>query len=705
MNPLITIQIFLDNFFESERHRLLNLVPVALGVGICLYFNMDREPPPWLGLVGLSLSVVLLLGYIVFTKHKTWNGSAASEENRENAENLDIEESFRYPRYLANCVIYGLLFVSLGFLISQIRTINVNTFMLSEEIKDPITFVATVDSCEKTERGLKFLVSNAGRKYNDAANAICQKLNKVHLIWIGEKARKSSEEYVPGVRVLFRAVLSPIGAQAFPEAYDFRKQQYFKGVSARGFVVKPPKILFQCPQATIKMYIEQIRYKINVIIDSCLKNKDVAAIAKALTTGSIGGITKNIREEFSNSGIAHVLAISGLHIGIIGFFIFFIFRLLLCCIPVVSRFIDVKKVAAVLSWFAVLVYLQISGCSVSSVRAFIMYSVVVVAILLNRTAFTMRSVALAATVIMLSTPEVIMFPSFQMSFGAVIAIISYVESSWSAPRFLRWFWEVIITTVVASVPTAIVSIAVFNQLTLNSILANIVCIPLMTFFVMPLLMLGMLLMVFGIADGVIGVAGSGIEVLIKIAETAAKLPGSHFVMHTPNDAAFGVVVASFLLFTLIQHGVRRVGLVGMACGMAMYATQPLPDVFVAPGAKAVGIRTPGDVTCFSHKGYFRAMGESWSRSVGAERRENFRSKTCNKWVKWREGKRAWEADIRGCKVMIRKSGELGKTTKEGLISNLEIVLGEEQNEAAEVIYIRPKRARREGVRRKGRRWE
>lgn len=694
MSSLITIQRFLDNFFESERHRLLNLVPVAVGVGICLYFKMDREPLLLMGVAALALSVVLLLGYITFAKYK-----ANKTKQKMDAENQDVdaEEFFRYPKYLANCFIYGLLFVSLGFLVSQIRTINVNTFMLSEEIKDPITFVATIDSCEKTERGLKFLVSNAGRKYNDAANAICQKLNKVHLIWIGEKARKSSEEYVPGARVLFRAVLSPIGAQAFPGAYDFRKQQYFKGVSARGFVVKSPKILFQCPQATIKMYVEQIRYKINAIIDSCLKNKDVAAISKALTTGSTGGITKDIREKFSNSGIAHILAISGLHIGIIGFFIFFIFRLLLCCIPVVSRFIDAKKVAAVLSWFAVLIYLQISGCSVSSVRAFIMHSVVVVAILLNRTAFTMRSVALAATLIMLSTPEVIMFPSFQMSFGAVIAIISYVESSWSAPRFLKWLWEVIITTVVASVPTAMVSIAVFNQLTLNSILANIVCIPLMTFVVMPMLMLGMLLMLFGagVAAGAIGAAGSGIEILMKIAEMAAKLPGSHFVMHTPSDAAFGVVVASFLLFTLIQHGVRRVGLAGMACGMAMYATQPLPDVFVAPGAKAVGIRTPDDVTCFSHKGYFRSMGDSWSRSVGAERRENFRSKACRKWVKWREDEGAdgddggvggaWEVDIRGRKVIIQT--DRGK------------------NKTAEVLWIERKGVRREAVKKNGRRWE
>lgn len=718
MSSLETTQRFLDSFFETEKHRLLNFTPVAIGIGICIYFRMDEEPAPFVGFALLGLSSVLLLGYSLLR-----SVLCKIFQQEEGAKHT-------YHKYLWNCIFFGFFFISLGFFVSQIRTRTVNTFMLSEGLDEPITFVATVDSCEKNERGLKFLVSNLGRKYNDSANEVCQNLNTVHLIWVGEKAREASEsmEFLedcgPGSRVLFRAVLSPVGALAFPGAYDFRKQQYFKRISARGFIIKPPKLLFKSSQSTMKMHVEQIRHKINAIIDSILRNKDAAAIAKALSTGSTSGITKDIREKFSNSGIAHILAISGLHIGIIAFFVFLIFRLLLCSIPLLSRFLNSKKYAAMISWGVVFLYLQISGCSVSSVRAFIMHSVVVLAILLDRTAFTMRSVALAATIIMLSMPEVIMFPSFQMSFGAVIAIISYVESSWSKPRFLKWLLEVVITTVLASVPTAIISVAVFNQLTLNSVLANIICIPLMTFFVMPLLMLGMFMMLFGVSGPVIGAAGKGIEILIKIAELASQLPGSHFVMHTPTDLIFGIVVVSFLIFTMIQHSLRRIGLLGMLIGATMYSAQPLSDVFVAPMAKAVGIRTPDGVTCFSHKGYFRDMGESWSKSVGAEKRENFRSKACSKWVKKLDEDGCWEALVRGKKLLIfensefykKKFGDKEESTDAARKADLgrkdlEIVIGEGVNganginESGELVYFEPRRFRIEHVKKRGRMWE
>lgn len=711
MISLETIQSFLDNFFEAEKHRLLNFVPVAIGIGICLYFRWDSEPSLWVGIAAVVLSLVLFLCYIFILKTKY---EAFLCENSQHT----------YHKYLFNCIFLGFFFISLGFFVSQVRTRSVNTFMLSESTKNPITFVATIDSCERTERGLKFLVSNLGRKYDDAENAICQKLNKVHLSWMGEKARNLSNSkqfvdyYAPGSRVLFKAVLSPIGAQAFPGAYDFRKQQYFKGISARGFVVKPPKFLFECPKSTINMHLEQIRHKINATIDTQLKNnEDVAAVAKALTTGSTSGVTKSIREQFSNSGIAHILAISGLHIGIIAFFVFLIFRLLLCCIPLLPRFLDSKKCAAIISWGVVFFYLQISGCSVSSVRAFIMHSVVVLAILLNRTAFTMRSVALAATIVMLSMPEVIMFPSFQMSFGAVIAIISYVESSRGVPKILniKWLWEIIITTVIASVPTAIISVSVFNQLTLNSVFANIICIPLMTFFVMPLLIFGMFLMLFDISGAVIAVAGKGIELLIKIAELAAQLPGSHFVMHTPTEAIFGIFVVSFLIITLIKHNVRRIGFLGMLSGCVMYAIQPLADVFVAPMAKAVGIRVPDGVTCFSHKGYFRSMDESWSKSVGAEKRENFQSKACSKWIKKAADEGRWEANIQGRKVVIFENENEIERMEVGTARNpnkeedtekkVEIMIGKGINKAANVMYFEPKDVRIEQVEEKGRMWE
>lgn len=647
-----------DGFFEVEKHRLPNFIPVGIGIGICIYFTLDKEPHILIGWSSFIASLVLFSCYKFFSRKK--------EES----------EKLTY-KYVANFVFLGLIFISFGFLISQIRTHSVNTFMITKNVERPISFVATIDSCEKTEKGLKFIVSNIGRKYSDTVNELCKKFNKLHLIWIGEKARTAAADYIPGSQVLFRANLSPIRLQAFPGAYDFKKQQYFKGISARGFILKPPKIIRKCKQATSRVFVEQIRHSIDKIIEKYLP-RNTAIIAKALITGNTAGITKQIRSNFSNSGTAHILAISGLHIGIIGFFIFLIARLFLCCIAPISMFYDTKKIAAIISWLIVLFYLQISGCSVSSIRAFIMHTVVVIAILLDRTALTMRSVAIAATIIMIYSPEVIMFPSFQMSFGAVIAIIAYVESEFSAPQFLKWLSEVIVTTVIASIPTSIISVSVFNQLTLNSILANIVSIPLMTFYIMPMLMFALFLIPLGISQFIILLAGFGIDLLMKIAEKTAQLPGSFFVMPTPTSVVFGTIAVSFLLLTLIHHKIRFIGLGGIFCGIILYFMQPTADIFIAPNTKVIGIRID-NTSCFSHLGYFRSMSDSWSRSIGIEKRNNFKSNACQKYIK-KIGKNTYEADIKGRKIIVTNN-------KNTYPNNTTFILNKGTNKFTEVIYL------------------
>lgn len=633
-----------------------------MGIGICTYFSLENEPSFAINIAIFALTLTICVGILRYEQKKM----------------LDI-----YPmQYAVNFCFGAAITITLGFLVAQIRTISVNTYMIHENQPKPISFVATIKSCEKTDKGLKFIVSKAKRKYYDTDNELCKKFSNLHLNWAGETARESVGMYIPGSQWLFRAILSPIRPKAFFGAYDFRKQQFFKGISARGFILKAPKLIKESKQPTIHQFIEQLRYYINKTIENYLP-KDVAAIVKALITGNTSGITKQIRANFSNSGTAHILAISGLHIGIIGFFVFGLIRLLLCCITRISMFYDVKKIAAVVSWFAVLFYLQISGCSVSSVRAFIMHSIIILAILCDRQPFTMRSIAIAATLIMLYSPEVIMFPSFQMSFGAVIAIIAYVESGFGMPSFLRWLSEVVVVTILASIPTSIISISVFNQLTLNSIFANIICIPLMTFFIMPILLLSLPLMPFDFVQWPLSLAGLGIEALMKIAERISQLPGSFLAMPTPTPFVFGTIVVSYLIFTMIQHRIRLLGAVGMIVSVILYIQQPLPDLFIAPNGKNVGIRTP-ECVCFSDLRYFRSMTRTWSKSVGLKPYANFRSKMCRKYVEWL-GDDTYSANIHGTRLNITKN----KITAE--LNGSSHTINRKSNTSTELFYFNPLR--------------
>ena len=632
---------FFEDFFESEKHHFLNFFPVGLGLGIISYFSLTSEPNFYvnLGIFSILLAVVFF-----------------------------IKSNIKF-------LVYALLSIAIGFLVAQLRTISVNTYMLEKNFEKPIYLEGTINTFEKTYNGSKFVVENIDCRKD-------QNLKKVQLTWRGKKAQESDIDYMPGTRVLFCAILSPIYDQAFPGAYDFRKQQYFKGISARGFVVKTPKILKNSEDSSPHIFIEKVRHKIDQQIENFLTGSS-AAIAKALITGNTSGISKDIRANFANSGIAHILAISGLHIGIIGFFIFWLFRIVFCCIPKISMYYDVKKISAIISWLVVLMYLYISGRSVPSIRAFFMHTLIIIAILLDRTAFTMRSVAIAATLIMVFTPEVILFPSFQMSFSAVIAIVAFFENRRSASGWFEKLRDTIATTVVASMATTLFSINSFNQLTLNSILANLVAVPLMTFFIMPFAIFGLFAMIFGFAQYPIIGMGLGIDTLEKIAEKAAQLPGSYIVMPTPSTLVLTVFVFSGLLITLIHHKVRNFGWIGVGIGLLCYYLQPIPDIFIAPHAKTVGIRVNG-LACFSSLRYFRSMCKMWAQSTGCQESVNLKSKKCCEFVK-KINDNIYIVDVKGKNVAL--VFEKTESVPQHLDAFMIFHLNHEKNEDAEQIFM------------------
>ena len=576
---------FVENFCESEKFRLVNFIPVCLGTGICWYFCLDNEPSMFLS-IGMFISALMIL---LFTKTK---------------------------------ISWGVFFIAFGFFLAQLRTISIDTRLLKEESKEPISFFATVETCNHTEKGLNFIVKDVSSLDVD----------KLFLIWRGTKALNTKQDYAPGDRVSFFSILSPLSNQAFPEHYDFKKQQYFNHISARGFIVSEPRKVHSAKtDSSLSTQIEKIRHKINKQIDENIE-KNSAAVAKAIITGTKSAIPQKIREAFIKSGTAHILAISGLHIGIIGFFIFLLFRWILCCIPLISMYYNVKKIAAVFSFIGVFAYYLLSGCSVSSLRALIMHGIIIAGILIDRRALTMRSVAIAAMIILLISPEVIMFPSFQLSFSAVIAIIAFYEHHWHESSAIRMLFNVIITTVIASLATSIFSVFVFNQLTLNSIFANIFAIPLMTFFIMPAAVLSLAFLFFGISFP-LNILSFGIDLLLKLISFSATLPGSLFVMPEPSPTTMTIVIFSALIFTLIHHKIRMLGVVGIFVGIFCYFTEERPKIVISPNAKAFGVKVSDDLVCFNHCGYFRGMLEAWTKSVGCSCRENFKSKSCRKFVK------------------------------------------------------------------------
>ena len=140
-----------------------------------------------------------------------------------------------------------------------------------------------------------------------------------------------------------------------------------------------------------------------------------------------------------DSGLTHILSISGLHMAIMAGTVFWLARALLALVPRLALRYPIKKWAAAAALAAATFYLALSGAAVPTVRSWIMMSIVLIAVMLDRPALTMRNVALAALAILIVAPESLFDPSFEMSFAAVVGLVALYE--WLSKRRPRRAWR------------------------------------------------------------------------------------------------------------------------------------------------------------------------------------------------------------------------------------------------------------------------
>src|SRR5438552_1996856 len=151
-------------------------------------------------------------------------------------------------------------------------------------------------------------------------------------------------------------------------------------------------------------------------------------VASALITGKRGAIVEEVKQAFRESGLQHLLAIAGLHLGLVGGFVFFAVRGGLALVPWVALRYPIKKIAAGVTLMVLTCYLLISGAAIPTERAFVMNGIVFAAILIDRLRISMRVCAIAAAVVLVMDPSILVGVSFQMSFGAVVALIAVYET-------------------------------------------------------------------------------------------------------------------------------------------------------------------------------------------------------------------------------------------------------------------------------------
>ncbi len=422
--------------------------------------------------------------------------------------------------------------------------------------------------------------------------------------WKVRMSLPGGENLTVGDRIVASARLFPLRAQSTPGDPDFSRKLYLDGIGATGFVfghkyrvtkAADPGVLQPLSQS-----IEYIRHVIMQRVDTVLSWPE-SGIAKALIVGERGDVGAKTAEDLRKSGLAHLLAISGLHMGLLSGTVFFVLRFVFAAVPAIGLQFPIKKWAAVAAMLSGIIYLGLSGASVPTQRAFVTLIIVWLALLLDRRAISLRLVAVAAFVILMIRPDAVLGPSFQLSFAAVTVLVAFYdgpgrqwfdrtgERSWLF-RVGIFFIGLIVTGILITAVTAPIIGFHFGRISMIGILSNLIAIPVMAFWVMPLIVATLVLMPFGAGALPLWLMKPGLTLLMQTAAIAAQQEwGLWYVSQFSGIFATGAMIAVAWVLIWRRNMVGWFAVIPMCIAIAGQVMYRPADMLVAGDQKSWAI--------------------------------------------------------------------------------------------------------------------
>ncbi|MBO6755596.1 MAG: ComEC/Rec2 family competence protein [Roseibium sp.] len=415
-----------------------------------------------------------------------------------------------------------------------------------------------------------------------------------------------------GDAVELRARLYPPGGPVRPGGYDFSFTAYFAQIGATGYAYGPPEpASLGSPAARIAFtgWLSGIRTSTAQTIDRLSsRHGETTALAIALLVGDRDRITEPTEEVLREAGLAHVLAISGLHMALFAGGAFSVFVMLLAAIPSVAVAVPVHRIAAVAALLAATVYLGLSGASVATQRSYLMISLVFLGILVGRRGLTLRSVALAGLVLLTLAPERLFHPGFQMSFVAVLCLVAVYqqfrrrqtdrirkyEQAGLFRRSVRWLgvWigGLFITALVAGMATGLIGAHHFGRIAPYGLVGNMLGMPVFSLVVMPMGVLTLLSMPFGLAAYPLAVMEAGLSALLDVATFTAAIDTGDGTLVPPGSLTTLLLVAGLFLLLLLPGRGRLLTVAPITAGALLFALARPPDIQIGGSGAAVAAR-------------------------------------------------------------------------------------------------------------------
>jgi competence protein ComEC len=548
---------------EAGASRLVPWVPVGFGTGIALYFSADHEPVLAVAsatAIGLCLAAVLLRRRKIFPAAVLIASLAAGFATATWKTALIAHSVLSKPAY----------------------SVSLSGFVEARDIR------------ERTDRFVLRVTKVDGPRLQT-------RLERVRL-----SVRKGTAPAV-GSFVEFKARLQPPLAPMRPGSYDFSRDLFFQGIGASGFVTGAIKTVAPPVEGGLFLRYAAVMQDMRDAIDARIRTTlegDKRAIATALLTGRRDAITTPVNDAMFISGLGHVLSISGYHMAVVAGVVFFVVRALLALIPALTVSFPIKKWAAAFALAAAAFYLLLSGAEVATQRSFYMTAVVLIAVIVDRRAVTIRTLALAAMIVLVLSPEALVHPSFQMSYAATLGLVALVQigmprlfatpENSAAAKLALWGGRELVTLTLASLVAGFATTPYaafhFHRVTPYGVLANLSAMPVVSAVVMPAGMLGLIAIPFGFDGFFWWLMGLGIDWMILVTKWVAGLPGA-----IGRVTAFGtgpLIVSSLgiILLGLLRTPLRWSGAVAIALSVIWALAIPQPDILISGDGRNVGVR-------------------------------------------------------------------------------------------------------------------
>ena len=564
------------------RDRLILWLPVAMGAGVLVYFALRVEPPWW---AGLAIAVP---------------GALAAWAAR--------------GRSAARAALVLVAGFGLGMAAAQRATARAPPWDALP--RGAVTLTGTLRGIERLPRGRRITLGRVRLR----RGPLLRRRVRVRL------RDRDPARLAAGVRIRLRAIIRQPSAPFIPGGWDLQRGAFFAGLAGYGFALGRVRVLAPPASGGPSAWIERLREIIAARFQAALPGPR-GAIAATLFTGEPTAIPAADRRAFRNSGLAHLLAVAGLHIGIVMGFVFALTRALIAAIEPLALRWPGKQLAALAALAGGGFYMVLTGGHVPILRSFAMAALVTLGVLAGRRAISLRGLALAAMVLILTVPQEVPGVSFQMSFSAVLALIAGYEALRPWLRALhgdgswrRWagghLAALALTSLLAGGASAPFAAYHFGHVQTWFVPANMIAVPVAALWVMPAGLLALPLLALHAEALALVPMGWGISVILWVARSAASLPGAVVAVPPMPGLGLAVLALGMAWLGLTPGRWRWLGVLGIAAGLASPLLTRPADMLVAGNGRMLALRAGGRVFVLRGTGASGFELGQWARYWG-----------------------------------------------------------------------------------------